>query len=305
MDYNLLKQLCSIHAPSGSEYPLTDFLLQYIQENSSTWKVQPTIHQGGIFKDAIVLAFGKPTTAIFAHLDSIGFTVGYGAQLIKIGGPKTENGYHLVGHDDIGPIECELFVSEEDEISYIFEREIQRGTTLTFKPNFRESEDYIQSCYLDNRLGVLNALKVAETLENGIICFSCYEEHGGGSAQFLGKFIYEEYGVHQALISDITWVTSGVQHGNGVVISMRDSGIPRKRFLDKIIGIAQSSNIPYQLEVESAGGSDANALHKSPYPFDWCFIGAAEDHVHSPDEKVNKEDFASMVKLYNALMLKL
>ena len=58
----------------------------------------------------------------------------------------------------------------------------------------------------------------------------------------------------------------------------------------------------YQIEVESAGGSDGNQLQKSPYPFDWCFIGAPEDNVHSPDEKVHKEDIRSMVLLYKFLM---
>ena len=158
---------------------------------------------------------------------------------------------------------------------------------------------------MDNRLGVFNALKVAETLENGIICFSCYEEHGGGSAQFLGKYIYENFKVKNALISDITWVTSGVQHGNGVAISIRDSGIPRRKFLNQIISIAKTSKIPYQLEVESAGGSDANVLHRSSFPFQGCFIGAAEDNVHSPFEKVAIQDFEAMVDLYNLLMLKL
>ena len=70
-------------------------------------------------------------------------------------------------------------------------------------------ENFVQCCYMDNRLGVWNALQVAETLEHGIICFSCWEEHGGGSVGYLAKFIYENYGVKQALISDITWVTKG------------------------------------------------------------------------------------------------
>ncbi len=73
---------------------------------------------------------------------------------------------------------------------------------------------------MDNRLGVYNALKLAETLENGIICFSCWEEVGGGSVGYLGKYIYERWGVNNALISDITWVTEGVKHGNGVAISV-------------------------------------------------------------------------------------
>lgn len=305
MDFSVLEQMCKIHAPSGSEYKMTEFVLDYIQQNKTNWKVQPTVLSNGDFQDSIILVFGKPKTAIFAHLDSIGFTVGYGSQLIRIGGPQAETGYKLVGEDSKGPIECELFKDEDGNISYTHHREIERGTTLTFKCDFRNENGFIESCYLDNRLGVFNALKTAENLKDGIICFSCYEEHGGGSAQFLGKYIYENYNVNNALISDITWVTSGVQHGNGVAISMRDSGIPRRKFLNQIIKIAKDSEIPYQLEVESAGGSDGNVLHNSSYPFQWCFIGAAEDNVHSPYEKVAIQDFKTMLDLYDLLMLKL
>ena len=305
MDFSVLEQMCKIHAPSGSEYKMTEFVLNYIQQNQANWNVQPIVLSNGDFQDSIILVFGKPKTAIFAHLDSIGFTVGYGSQLIRIGGPQAETGYKLVGEDSKGPIECELFKDEDGNISYTHHREIERGTTLTFKCDFRNENGFIESCYLDNRLGVFNALKIAENLKDGIICFSCYEEHGGGSAQFLGKYIYENYNINNALISDITWVTSGVQHGNGVAISMRDSGIPRRKFLNQIIKIAKDSEIPYQLEVESAGGSDGNVLHNSPYPFQWCFIGAAEDNVHSPYEKVAIQDFKTMLDLYNLLMLKL
>ena len=305
MDFSVLEQMCKIHAPSGSEYKMTEFVLNYIQQNQANWNVQPIVLSNGDFQDSIILVFGKPKTAIFAHLDSIGFTVGYGSQLIRIGGPQAETGYKLVGEDSKGPIECELFKDEDGNISYTHHREIERGTTLTFKCDFRNENGFIESCYLDNRLGVFNALKIAENLKDGIICFSCYEEHGGGSAQFLGKYIYENYNINNALISDITWVTSGVQHGNGVAISMRDSGIPRRKFLNQIIKIAKDSEIPYQLEVESAGGSDGNVLHNSSYPFQWCFIGAAEDNVHSPYEKVAIQDFKTMLDLYSLLMLKL
>lgn len=305
MNFSLLQKMCSIHAPSGSEFLMTEFILNYIEQNKQSWSVEPTVLKGKTFQDSIVLVFGKPKTAVFAHMDSIGFTVGYGSQLIKIGSPQVESGWKLIGEDSKGFIECELFVDEDNTISYIYHREIDRGTTLCFKCIFKEENGYIESCYLDNRLGVFNALLLAESLQNGIICFSCYEEHGGGNAQFLGKYIYENYGVMNALISDITWVTTGIQHGNGVAISMRDSGIPRRKFIDQIIKIAEDSNIPFQLEVESAGGSDANALHLSPYPFQWCFIGAPENNVHSPFEKVAIKDFDAMLSLYKILMSKL
>ena len=302
----LLEQLCQIHAPSGNEKNLSEFLLNYIEKQKVHWKVQPTVLFGEGFQDCILLVFGEPRTAIFAHMDSIGFTVRYGNQLVKIGGPSIESGYKLVGEDSKGKIECTLDCNEEEgDIRYVYDREIERGTELVFKCDFRETEDTVQSCYMDNRLGVWSALKVAETLENGIIAFSCWEEHGGGSVSYLAKYIFEQYGVKQAIVSDITWVTEGVHPGDGVVISMRDSLIPRRSYVQKIISIAKESGIPFQLEVEGAGGSDAKELQHGASPWDWCFIGAPEDNVHTPDEIVNKKDIESMVALYEVLMKEL
>ena len=301
----LLKKLCSIHSPSGNESNIRNFLLKYINDNFSNFKVKPTIITKEI-QDCIILKFGNPKTAIFAHIDTIGFTVRYGKELIKIGGPKTNDGIKLVGKDSNGEIQTEIYNyedhNENNHIEYLFDREIERATDLTFKPNWREDDNFVQCCYMDNRLGVWNALQVAKTLEDGVICFSTYEEVGGGSVGFLGKKIFEEWGVKQALISDITWVTEGVKHGKGVAISRRDSGLPRKSYFDRIVKLANESKVPFQIEVESSGGSDGNQLQKSPYPFDWCFIGAPEDFVHSPDEKVHKKDIKAMVELYSYLM---
>ena len=304
----LLKTLCHIEAPSGSEQNMSEFVLDYIKSNQDSWKVKPELFYGDGFQDCIVLVFGKPTTAIFAHLDSIGYTVKYNNEVVKIGGPSTKEGILLVGQDSQGRIEEKLqHKTDKDgnKTLFIGGREVERGTTLTFKADFRETDDFVQCCYMDNRLGVWNALKVAEKLENGIICFSAWEEHGGGSVGYLAKFIYEKYGVKQALISDITWVTEGVEHAKGVAISIRDSGIPRRTYVNRIIDLAKASNIPFQLEVENAGGSDGNALQRSPYPFDWCFIGAPEDFVHTPNEKVHKSDIESMTQMYDYLMINL
>ena len=305
----ILKKMCAIHAPSGEEFAMSQFLLDHIKENQKTWKSKPALYFGDDFQDNIIMVFGKkPRTAIFAHLDSIGFSVKYNNEIIKIGGPVTDEGITLVGSDSKGFIEGKLVqkkVKGSKKMFIDFSREIDRGTSLTFKANFKENKDFVQSCYLDNRLGVWNALEIAKTLKNGIIVFSTWEEHGGGSTAYLGKFIYEHYKVKQALISDITWVTDGVKHGKGCVISLRDRGIPRKSFVQKVISIAEKSLIPFQLEVEDSGGSDGNELQTSPYPWDWCFVGAPESNVHSPNEKVYKADIFSMVNLYKELLKKL
>lgn len=304
-----LEKLVEIRGASGDENLIKNYIIDYVKSHQSNWIKQPKIVQGQGFQDALILIFGEPRTAIFAHIDTIGFMVGYDNQLVKIGGPRIIDGTILVGSDSLGEIETELMIIEnEDEsttIKCVSERIIDRGTILTFKPNFRETETHIQSPYMDNRLGVWNALKVAETLENGAIVFSTYEEQGGGSVGFLGNYLINEYSIYQALISDITWVTDGIKDGGGVAVSLHDKGIPRRKYVNKILEIAKNSGIQFQIEIESAGGSDGTMLQMTDLPFDWCFIGAPEQFVHSPDEKVNKNDLKAMTDLYIELMKKL
>lgn len=262
--------------------------------------------EGNDFQDNLILVFGKPRTAIFSHMDSVGFTVRYENQLVPIGGPEIEEGLELTGEDSMGPIVCKLKTTGKNHtLFHDFPRAIDRGTSLVFKSKLSIKNKKITGTYLDNRLGILNALKVAESLDNGVIVFSSYEEHGGGSVPLLIRYLYEKYKIKQALISDITWVTDGVRQGDGVVISMRDHNIPRKKFIDRVLQLANESQILYQLEVEGSGSSDGREVHHSPYPVDWCFIGAPEDNVHSPKETVDISDFQAMNDLYIYLMERL
>jgi putative aminopeptidase FrvX len=301
MDLSILKTMCAIHSPSGNEVEMKDFLLEYIKKEHKNWKHKPKVIHGKGFQDNIMLVFGKPRTAIFAHTDSIGFTVRYGKQLVKIGGPRTENGYELVGNDEKGKCEATLNIVK-DTLEYKAKRNFETGTELVFKANWREDKEYVQCCYMDNRLGCYNALKVAETLKDGVIVFSTWEEHGGGSVSYLQKYLVDQYNISQALISDISWISDGVFPAKGPVISMRDSLIPRRSYINKIISIAKKHKLAYQLEVEGSGGSDAKELQMAENVWDWCFVGAAEQFVHTPDEKVHKKDIEGMIELYKALM---
>ncbi|PBQ31452.1 aminopeptidase [Sphingobacteriaceae bacterium] len=309
-EYSLLKEMSEVHAPSGNEAGMKNFLMRYIKENWKNWKHKPKIIHGKGFQDNIILIFGKPRTAIFAHMDSIGFTVRYGKQLVKIGGPMLQNGFKLVGTDSQGTQEVELAIVEDKKaghsrLEYKGKRDFERGTELVFKPDWREDKEYLQCCYMDNHLGMYNALKVAETLKNGAIVFSSWEEHGGGSVSYLQKYLQENYKIDQGLISDISWISDGVHYAKGPVISMRDSLIPRRSFINRIIKIADENNCAYQLEIEGSGGSDAKELQMAEYAWDWCFIGAAEENVHTPDEKVHKKDVEGMIELYKVLMKEL
>lgn len=302
----LLKKLCSIHAPSAEELPLKEFILSWVKSNMKNWKVKPEILEDFGLQDSIVLVFGKPRTAVFAHMDSTGFTVRYKNEIISIGGPYFKNGDKLVGNYKNKQITTKLVYKKGDEKIFCDYKEIlPAGTTLTYKVEFKTTEKEIIAPYLDNRLGVWLSLNIAKNLENGILVFSCVEEHGGGNVEKIAKIIYEKYSIRQALISDITWATDGIFLGKGVVVSLRDKYIPRKIFVDKIRNILNINKLKYQLEVESLGSSDGGYLQKSAYPIDWCFIGVPEEGNHSSQEKVNVKDVISMQKTYELLMREL
>lgn len=298
---DILEELLSIPSVSGDEQPLATWIHNYVLKRKKSWKVEPEVFFGEEFHDCVLLRFGMPRTAVFAHMDTIGFMARYANQLIPVGGPELIPGTRLVGKDAYGEINCGL-EGDEEGIYHDFPRKIERGTRLSFEQNIRRDAEFIQAAYLDNRLGVYNALQLCDTLTDGWVVFTTYEEHGGGSMPFLLKFIQETAPVKQALISDITWITEGVQHHEGVVVSVRDKFIPRKKFVDRILHHAQESGIPFQVEVEAYGGSDGREVQFSPYALDWCFIGAAEDHVHSPNEKVSLKDFDAMIQMYRYLL---
>lgn len=301
---SFLKELLNKTSVSGDESDVIACLLRNIDIRKKKWKTNPVIFHGEEFHDCVLLQFGSPRTAVFAHVDTIGFMVRYANQLIPVGGPELISGTRLVGMDSYGEISCNLIV-EGDALFHDFPRKIDRGTRLSFAQDIRLDAEFIQAAYLDNRLGVYAAIQLCETIEDGWVVFTTFEEHGGGSMPFLLQFIQSTAPVKQALISDITWITEGVHHHEGVVISIRDKFIPRKKFIDRIIQLVQKSGIPFQLEVEAYGGSDGREVQFSPFAMDWCFIGAAEDLVHSPDEKVSIRDLESMVQVYRYLLKEL
>ncbi len=301
-EYGLLEKLCSISAPSSDESRLANFIVEYVGKNSFAWRHKPKVIYGEDFQDCVMLVWGTPRTAIVAHLDSVGFMVGYNNELIPIGSPQCEDGTELVGFQDGVEVSCVYRLTDADMKTYESSIELERGTILTYKPNFRENDDYIVSPFLDDRVGVYIALLLAQKMKHGAIIFTTGEETGAGNVKFCWRYLYKMYHIHNALISDITWITEGIEYGKGCVVSMKDTNLPRRTYVEKILNVAKRENIAIQREIETAGGSDGASLQKIPYPVNWCFVGAAQEFPHSPNEKICKSDIDSMYLLYKELM---
>ncbi len=305
MDFNLLDTLCQIQATSGDENKIKKFILNYVDDNASSWEAIPIIIEGKGFQDNLMLVFGSPDIAYYAHMDSVGFTSRYQNQLITIGSPDARKGDKLVGNDALGSIECNITIDANGNTFHDFKRTIEAGTPLVYKPNFQQEAESIISPYLDNRLGIFALLQLAKELENGVLVFSTYEEHGGGCTAYLGSYLLTKYNIHQSIIVDVTWVTDGIQLGLGPVVSLRDAYIPRKKFINKIISQLDDYSLVYQKEVEASGGSDGSELQRSALPIDWCFIGVPVKNPHASNEEANIFDIVRLIDLLKAIYIKL
>jgi len=296
----LLEKLCAIPGTSGDERAIRDFILAHCKKEMAGWKNKPGIWEGDGFQDNLALIFGNPKVALYAHLDTVGYTIRYDNYVVSIGGIDGANGDDLVFSKDNSQWHTKLVVDEDNEISLVdFTQKIEPGTTLTYAPDFSISDDFVKSPYLDDRLGVWALLQLAPKAENVALVFTTFEEHGGGGAGLLARLLFERYKVSKAIVADVTWSTPGVIPGKGPVISLRDSRIPRKVFVDRLREIAVKSKIPFQLEVEFQGGSDGREIQNIPYPIDWCFIGPPSENPHSSLESVHVKDVASFVELLN------
>lgn len=305
MNLELLKKLCAIYSPTGDEQNMKDFLISYVYENMDRWAVRPEIISDDSLQDCLMVVFGTPRTAVFVHMDTIGFMVRYQDQLVPVGSPEIDPDMVLVGRDNKGIIETNIRIDEDHRIFYRLMRGIDTGTYLVFNPDFFCKGDIIMSPYLDNRIGIWAMLSIMPTIRDGLIIFTCGEEAGGGTAGFLTRKMYEDYAINKALIADVTWATDGVKPGEGVVLSMRDRYIPRRNFIRQILDIMQKNRVKFQLEVEDDGSSDGGEIQRSPYPVSWAFIGPAGHDIHSSKESVNLRDVQEMMALYQILLREL
>ena len=300
-----LKELCNIHAPSGSEWRIKEYLLDYIKSNKRKWKHKASITSKGI-KDNLILSFGKPRIAIFCHFDTTGFTVRYNNSILNIGSPVITEKDILKTINEKGEKQTFKVIKDEDNNFRLDSNiTIKPGTVLSFGSELKSKGNLVSGPYLDNRAGLWVMLKVAEEIKNGLLVFTSYEEHGGGSVEFLAPYIYNVYGISQSIICDMTWESEAVKMGKGLVVSLRDRYIPRQRYIETISDVLTNNRIKLQFEVEGSGSSDGGYLQKSSVPFDWCFTGIPLKNMHSSCETANMLDLQELIKALLLLSKKL
>jgi endoglucanase len=84
---------------------------------------------------------------------------------------------------------------------------------------------------------------------------------------------------------------------------VRDSSfIADPKLVDWMVKTAEAAEIPYQLEVLEAGGTDGRAIQLTRSGVPAGCVSIACRYIHSPSEMVDSDDVENAVKLLVALL---
>ena len=287
---DLLWELLELDGPSGDEGRTADWLEEWLAREMPDVRVER-------LGDSLLARRGeRPAVAVFAHLDTTGWTLGHGKRLLRIGGPEGKPGDPIrpAGTREAGST---LAQSKDGAWKVKGKTTAAPGSRWVYAAAPLRARGEITAPYLDNRAGVWAALHVLRRCPDVAVAFTAYEETRGVGALLCARRLSETLGITQALVADLTWHTRHVKCGRGIAVSLRDSCLPRQRYLDRILALAEASGLPFQREIEDGGGSDGASLDRSGVPFDWVFIGAPEKGAHTARERVHVADLQGMAAL--------
>ncbi len=91
--------------------------------------------------------------------------------------------------------------------------------------------------------------------------------------------------------------------GKGTAIKVKDSSvIAHPKVKQLLVDLAEKNGVQYQLEVLTAGGTDAGAIHKTRAGVPSGVVSIPCRYVHSPSEMVDMDDVEASVRLVSLVM---
>ena len=321
--FELISTLTAICGPAGRESAVA----KTVEEMARPYVDEVTVD---VLGNVIAHKKGKGPKLMFAaHMDSIGFIVTYiepdgSLRVGRVGGVRPnavvnmpirfQNGVlgtvRVLGKAKGDLTFDDLYLdigatSREQAQSMVKIGDMAVYNTFAFKAG-----NAIVTPYLDNRVSCAVLLKALERLgESGndlYFVFTVQEEVGTRGARTAAYGIQPNYGV--ALDVTIAADTLGaprnssVDMGKGAAIKVMDSSlIAHPVMVEKLSALVQEKGIKSQLEVLTAGGTDAGPIHTNMEGVISGVISIPCRYVHTPTEMADLDDIEACVALTVAL----
>ena len=323
----LIKKLVEAYGPSGFEDQMRDLIHKEIKSLADEISVDP-------MGNLIALKKGDGSglkVMIAAHMDEIGVMVthvtkaGF-ARFTNIGGlnPQTFLGNRVQFADGtVGIIHADR-ITDRNKVhpmskyfidvgaSSVEDCPVQPGDAAGFLRPFMANGKRLSAKSMDDRIGCVIAIEALRRLANSphdvYFVFSVQEEVGTRGAQIAANRIDPDVGI--AL--DVTrtgdvpeTLPMAVDLGGGAAIKVKDSGMIAHAGLVKVMKQrAEESNIPYQLEVLTAGTTDARPIQISNGGVAAGCISIPCRYVHTQSETVDADDVEHCIQLLVAILEK-
>lgn len=179
-------------------------------------------------------------------------------------------------------------------------QEIEIGDICTFDANYFETDQYIVSKSLDNRVSCFLLYKLLR--ENVVfqydtyIVFSVQEEIGLKGIKAALTHLKPDIFISVDLTPEC--VDNTVKCGDGVAIKISDSiGISDRRLVSEFKEIAKKNRIKYQLEVNSCGTSEVALVSETGAGFKSIGISIPAKELHTANVMVKKSDMDETYQL--------
>ena len=199
----------------------------------------------------------------------------------------------------------DLGVTSEEDAKKL----VNIGDVAIYDTPTRQAGECIFAPYTDNRISCVILLAAMENLaesENDLyFVFTTQEEVGLRGARTVAYAIDPDYGiaVDVTASSDIPatkHANSSVQGGGAAIKVMDTSVICHPFMVKKLEELSKEQNIPYQMDIIRAGGTDAGAIHQTRGGVYTGGISIPCRYIHTPNECVRVSDVENCIELVRA-----
>lgn len=277
-------------------------------------------------------AGGGKRVMVAAHMDQIGLMVTYidekgYLRFAPVGGifPRTCWGKQVrftdgtvgtVGLDGrIKREECPALKDMFIDVGATSRAEVRQqvGDVATFiYPFVAQGNAWFASNH-DDRIGcivlaqLLRELKGVSIAHDLYAVFTTQEEVGLRGATTSAYAVDPEVGIalDVTLTGDLPYATPAMEvaMGKGVAIKVQDSGMISHTGLNRLLmAAAEAGGIPYQLEVLTAGTTDARSMQTTRAGVPATCLSIPSRHVHTPSQLVDRRDVGAAVALLKAFL---
>ncbi|NYZ75071.1 M42 family metallopeptidase [Candidatus Micrarchaeota archaeon] len=334
-----LKKLSEMHAPSGMEDEVADFMQKEFEKhgfNTERDVLGNVIARKGKGKKVLVAAHMDEPAFAVSSVTKEGFL-----KFVKVGGlydgilPTSRVAVHAKERITgvIGAKPPHLMKDEEEKKLIEFEQMfvdigassatetaklgIRPGTFITFDSPYRELRNGLAlGKAFDDRSGCAALLSLASRLKNFDGCEACLvgtirEETGLFGAAMAAFKLEPDFAISLDVTlaggtPDVTEEKIPVKLGAGPALGVIEGGGRGLIMSNKLIQWAEKTaaakKIPMQFEVSDRGRSDASSMQYSRAGVLAASIGIPSRYIHSPNEMVDLKDVENSTLLVEALL---